>query len=142
MNIAFILFLGMLISMPCTAAIPTASLEAQVAAPTSPGELAESVAIVIDVFGTARFEDVAFLQRNLIRIDGTSPFAVRGTGDNYVRLEGSTRGSIDDFLGDLKGLAQDRFEFEALRSEGLVTVTLRKIKEPPLGSRRSSLEQP
>ena len=86
--------------------------------------------IVIDVFGTARFEDVAFLQRNLVRVDGTSPFAVRGTGKNYVRLEGSTHGSIEDFLDDLKGLVQDRFEFEFSRGEEGVTVTLRKMTRP------------
>jgi hypothetical protein len=130
MNIVYILFLGMLISLPCRAAVPPAPLEASVAAPTALGELATPSTIVIDVFGTARFEDVAFLQRNLLRVDGASPFAVRGTGDNYVRLEGSTHGQVDDFLDDLTGLAQDRFEMEVARGERVVTVTLRKLTRP------------
>jgi hypothetical protein len=83
----------------------------------------------IDIVGADRYADVSVVHSGLHRSDGMEDVHVVRSSENFVRMEGTTEAREKDFLSDLKGLAQDRFDVAARRAQdGSLAITLRKIK--------------
>lgn len=83
----------------------------------------------IDIVGTNRFADISVVHTGLHRSDGVERVHVVRSNENFVRMEGVTKAKEKDFLSDLEGLAQDRFDVTTQRAQdGSLAITLRKIK--------------
>lgn len=86
------------------------------------------IPFTIDVLNATNFSDVDMIQRGLDKSDTVEHIAISRTGKGFTRFSGTAKDGADDFLSDLKGLAQDRFTVETIeRPDGSLAITLRKI---------------
>ena len=95
-------------------------------------ELNENYPITIAIVGTASYNDVNLILKNLKRSQQINRLTISLSSKGLVELSGTFHGVKESLIEEISGLAQDRFTVEVQKQKGKQTtpslsITLRKI---------------